>query len=292
MESVQLECVDCHRFTADVNRPSRYGDVKVMQGSMTTSGFEAEVRGGEIHPGEGRAYMAPPGYDRNCIGCHKLQFDRDITEPLPHGKQPAELHSFIVNKLQSYIAQHRAAVSQPILPVDGRIPRGPQPIIARNAEEWVRLRTAIDEQLLWRKTCTECHTLRTGMSPEPTLVSFPEVSKANIKPIWLPSSVFSHYSHISIDCKSCHSRAIASQETSDVLVPGIKTCQSCHNGKPEKVGQAENGCFLCHQYHQWQNQEPIKGRYSIPQLTSSVGLSHSQLLAASTALATTSDSAH
>ncbi|HEX7962020.1 MAG TPA: cytochrome c3 family protein, partial [Terriglobales bacterium] len=192
---------------------------------------------------------------------------------------------------QSYIAQHKSAVSQPVLPIDWRIPRGPEPVIARNAEEWVRLRAAIDEQLLWRKTCAECHTLRPAAKAETTQISFPEVPKANIKPIWLPNSVFSHYSHISVDCKSCHSKATASEKTSDVLIPSIKTCQSCHNGKPEKVGQAENGCFLCHQYHQWQNQEPIKGKYSIPQLTSSVRTAHSSFLA-SMAVPAESNSVH
>jgi len=293
MESVQLECTDCHRFMADVNRPWKYGNAKMIQTSIADRASEPELRAGEIHPGEGRAYMASPSYERNCLSCHKLQFDRDISEPVPHGKQPAELHAFIVNQLQSYIAQHRSAVSEAILPVNTRIPRGPQPIIARSADEWVRLRAAIDEQLLWRKTCAECHTLRAPAKMEATQVDFPEVPKANIKPLWLPNSVFSHYSHISIDCKSCHSKAISSQESSNVLVPGIKTCQTCHNGKPEKVGQAENGCFLCHQYHQWQNQEPIKGKYSIPQLTSSVGSPHTPFLATSSIeLSGTSKSAH
>jgi hypothetical protein len=293
MESVQLECMDCHRFTADINRPWKYGEVKMMQASMSNSGSDPEPHGGEGHPGEGRAYMAAPTYDRNCMGCHKLQFDRDIVEPVPHGKQPPELHLFIVSQLRSYVAQHPTAVSQPILPVDGRIPRGPQPVIARNAEDWISKRALIDEELLWRKTCAECHTLRAAPpNAGPIAVLFPQVPKANIKPVWLPNSVFSHYSHISIDCKSCHSRAIASQETSDVLVPSIKTCQSCHNGKPEKVGQAENGCFLCHQYHQWQNQEPIKGKYSIPQLTSSLNFSRPPFPRSSTTLTAASSSAH
>ena len=91
--------------------------------------------------------------------------------------------------------------------------------------------------------------------------------KANIKPVWLPNSVFSHYSHLSIDCKSCHTKAIASQETADVLVPSIKTCQSCHNGSPTEAGSSENGCFLCHQYHDWRQRKGFKGTYGIPQLT-------------------------
>src|SRR2546423_3859766 len=93
MESVQLECTDCHRFQADITRPWKYGDAKLMQASMTESDKNPEPHGGEIHPSEGRAYMASPVYERNCIACHKLQFDRDIAEVLPHGKQPAELHA-------------------------------------------------------------------------------------------------------------------------------------------------------------------------------------------------------
>ncbi len=276
MESVKLDCSDCHRVVAEMDRPWKYGDAKLLRAAMTSDSTHAETPAIPLpkeapHPGQGRSYMAPPSYEKNCMGCHSLQFDRDIAESVPHGQQPQLLYEFIVTRLTQYIAQHPGAVHEPLTNVEGRIPRGPEPIIARNAAEWVKLRTAMDEELLWRKTCLQCHTLQPPDAGSDAVANnLPHVAPPNIKPVWLANSVFSHYAHVSVKCESCHAKAPNSQETSDVLLPGIASCQRCHNGKPEKFGAAQNGCFLCHQYHQWQNQEPIKGKYSIPELTASM----------------------
>ena len=111
------------------------------------------------------------------------------------------------------------------------------------------------------------------------VAGLPEIMPANMKPVWLPNAVFSHYAHVSIDCKSCHSHAVSSQETADVLIPSIKTCQECHNGEPTKMGQAQNGCFLCHQYHNWkQRNEPFTPTHNLQELRGANGsASHSAL---------------
>jgi hypothetical protein len=69
-----------------------------------------------------------------------------------------------------------------------------------------------------------------------------------------------------LQCVACHSAALTSTDTKDVLVPGIKTCQTCHNGAPTTYGHAENRCFECHQYHNWMDRGSFKGTYSLPQL--------------------------
>jgi hypothetical protein len=50
-----------------------------------------------------------------------------------------------------------------------------------------------------------------------------------------------------------------------VLVPAIATCQTCHNGNPEKGGRSENRCFECHDYHDWKQQSAFRGQYDANQ---------------------------
>jgi hypothetical protein len=236
--------------------------------------------GEPIRPGAGRAYMAAPTYASVCQNCHALQFDGLLSDSVPHDK-PQVIHEFIVRKLNDYIRQHPEAVHEPARPLrvmfGGTVSRVPQtPRIARNAEEWVRFHTEDAENLLWHKTCQECHTLNyqhdVGTQPE----ALPDVAPSKIKEVWLPNAVFSHYAHASFNCQSCHTKAISSQESADVLVPSIKTCQECHNGQPTKLGEAENGCFLCHQYHNWkQPREPFSPSHSIDQLRGAMMLPRS-----------------
>ncbi|MGC1200058.1 MAG: hypothetical protein WA879_00785, partial [Candidatus Acidiferrales bacterium] len=49
-----------------------------------------------------------------------------------------------------------------------------------------------------------------------------------------------------------HTRARTSQETADVLLPGIATCRECHHSGPEG---AEDRCFECHTYHDWHKEK-------------------------------------
>ena len=76
-----------------------------------------------------------------------------------------------------------------------------------------------------------------------------------------------------MDCTSCHAGVPASQETSDVLVPGIQTCQQCHHPGAQAV---EARCFECHTYHDWSKQRPVKGRYKLSELVRGTGASVSQ----------------
>jgi hypothetical protein len=134
--------------------------------------------------------------------------------------------------------------------------------IARNTQEWVQFRVEEAEDLLWRKTCKECHTLN------PTNGLLPEVAKSNITARWMPHAEFSHDPHRMMTCESCHMKATSSHETADVLLPSIKTCQECHRAQGPAKEFAEGRCFECHQYHNWMNEQRVKGTYDLHQLRS------------------------
>jgi hypothetical protein len=122
-------------------------------------------------------------------------------------------------------------------------------------QQWVALRVAESEELLWRKTCTQCHALKFAAS-----APLPAVAKSNITQRWFQHAVFNHDTHKLLKCVECHSGALTSQETADVLLPGIQTCEKCHRGGRE---EAESRCFECHTYHDWKQEKSVKGTFTL-----------------------------
>ena len=245
---VQLDCEDCHR-TAASNAAWRFGAVQPAMKSMPA----------EMDPpsrASARAYMSPILYAHNCIGCHALQFDKRFQESVPHDK-PEIVHAFVVQKFEQYIATHPAE-----LRVEGlgrNLPQQPMPPAVRvlAPQQWVAERAAEAEQLLWRKTCAECHSLSLSAGAQ-----LPAVAKSNITPRWFSHAVFSHDAHRFLKCLECHTGASKSQESADILLPGIQTCERCHHTGEEA---AESRCFECHTYHDWSKEKPVKGMLTISQ---------------------------
>lgn len=272
---VQLECADCHR-SSGMGQTWKYGEVALKTpGTPAKPGAgggmmmpETESRPSDAEGPSRASYMKPPTYENNCIACHSLQFDPAISQPAPHDK-PEMVHAFVVQKLTEYIGAHPGAIREGTAEL--QIPRGAfNRGTAHNASEWVTLHTAQAEDLLWRKTCLECHVLTQRAADASATTALPVVAEANVSTRWLPHAVFQHYAHSSLTCESCHTKAPSSTETSDVLLPGIATCQTCHRDAREKIAAANNSCSLCHQYHDWKEGKPIKGKYSLQQLVGGV----------------------
>jgi mono/diheme cytochrome c family protein len=254
---VQMACADCHRSAADAGGPWPYGDSKSKTEipkdlSPGISKNEPSI------PVPSRAYMAPATYAQTCAACHSLQFDKQLAEAVPHDK-PEVIHPFVVAKLQDYIAAH---------PADLRVPRDPsrdlpeKPIPADyrllTPPQWVAERATEDEQLLWRKTCKQCHTL---LMEEGS--ALPKIAPSNITRRYMPHANFDHSQHGLVDCASCHAAATTSQQSSDVLLPGIATCRSCHHSGAEA---AESRCFECHTYHDPAQRKPAHSNFSVADL--------------------------
>jgi hypothetical protein len=248
---VQLACGDCHRAPTS-NEPLRFG----VQ-SPKTSSVSQEQEAPSINAA--RAYMSPVTYAQHCIACHGLQFDKRFVESVPHDT-PTVVHAFVVLKFRQYISTHPAELR--ITNSDPNLPQKPFPISPRvlTPEQWVTERTAESEQLLWRKTCMQCHALSF-----PGNQALPVVAKSNITARWFQHAVFNHDKHRLVKCEECHSAARTSQETSDILLPGIKTCEQCHHSGSEA---AEARCFECHTYHDWRKERPAQGNFILGQNSS------------------------
>lgn len=243
---VQLDCDDCHREAAS-NSTWRFGGAQQANKSVPAN-FDPPSRI------MARAYMAPISYANQCLACHTLQFDKRFQESVPHDK-PEIVHAFIVQKFQQYIAAHPEDLR--VTAPTRNLPQQPLAPAVRvlTPQQWVAERVAESELLLWRKTCLLCHTLTN--SPGAPL---PLVAKSNIPQRWFQHAVFSHDQHRLLKCLECHARAAKSQETADILLPGIQTCESCHHSGAES---AESRCFECHTYHDWSKEKPVKGKLVI-----------------------------
>lgn len=252
---VQLDCGDCHR-PGTSTQPPRFGSSDaVADATHITSGAPAAMLAvaqsfGPPSRSAARAYMAPPSYSKNCAGCHTLLFDKRFTEGVPHDTTEI-VHAFVVKKFQEYIAAHPSELHEAASTV--ALPTKPLPISPRvyTPQQWVNTRVAEAEQLLWAKTCKQCHAL--GLTAN-AAAQLPAVAKSNITVRWFPHAVFDHDQHRLAACETCHVHARSSQDTADILLPGIRVCQDCHRSGPEG---AESRCFECHNYHDWSKEKEL-----------------------------------
>jgi len=220
--------------------------------------------------------MAPPKFATACAACHLLTFDKRFDVGVPHD-EPEVVHAFLVKKFQEYIAAHPSELRvarDPSRDLTGK-PSEPEVRILTPAQ-WVAERTADAEVLLSRKTCKQCHSYESPVDKSVRRIpigiesrlgvagTLPDIVPAKITIRWLPHAKFDHDAHRSFTCTSCHAKALTSTETSDVLVPGIEDCKTCHAPGPE---HAESRCFECHTYHDWSKRKEVKPTYTLPALT-------------------------
>jgi len=282
---VSLECGNCHRPTA-VNADLTYSDPIYRAAAIThkDSGEYLPSRVESLRsprPRSGRELMAPVKFATACAGCHSLAFDKRFDEGVPHDT-PAIIHEFLIKKFRQYISAHPAEVRvqrDPSRDLTGK-PLPPEYRILTPAQ-WVTERTAKSEELLWRKTCKQCHTLGWLQKNPPMIIpqSLPEtdstakssatstappyVAQANVTLQWMPHAKFSHDAHRGFTCVSCHPKALTSTESSDILLPGIATCKTCHAPGPD---HADSPCSECHTYHDWSKRKEVTPKFTLPAL--------------------------
>lgn len=228
---VTLQCGDCHRPTG--------------------IGVAADSAANVSSPRPSRAYMAPITYEGQCASCHPLEFDPRMTEVAPH-KDPQVVHDFLIAKFGAYIQLHPE-----LLPESAgaqRIIRQKIDPLAGSAREWVLLRVADSERLLWTKTCVQCHQMTPFAQG-----ALPRLEPSNLSTRWLKQGNFDHFAHGAVDCERCHPAAPASETASDILIPGDAVCKECHVASfIGTVAKAGTQCTECHQYHDWTKEKDVR----------------------------------
>jgi Cytochrome c3 len=283
--NVQLECSDCHRSSAVV-ASWPYADAKYTAANHSYSDQDEvlpQPRGtrGKLAPMTGRELMAPVKFATACASCHLLAFDKRFEEGVPHDK-PEVVQTFVATKFREYIAAHLGELrvsKDPSRDLTGK-PLAPDVRVLTPAQ-WIAERTADAEKLLWRKTCNQCHVIFFAQKSQPARIpqsasgnnrlessaehnpATPNIEHGKITRRWLPRAKFDHDAHRGFTCISCHEKARRSTESSDILLPGIATCQTCHAPGPD---HAESRCFECHTYHDWQQRKEVTPKFTLPSL--------------------------
>ena len=294
--TVQLECGDCHRPSLTNDSHWEYGDKNYAAATVSYTAAESFEPAGSRglpakEPWSDRQLMAPVKFANACACCHSLAFDKRFEEGVPHDR-PDVVHSFLARKFSDYIAVHPAELRQAQEPGRNLAGReaGPQGRTASPAQ-WVAERVAVSEELLWHKTCAQCHAISgsrlqdvkiarwdtVGRSTgggfgnggaESSEVKLPVIAPAHTKLQWLPHARFDHDAHTGFSCTGCHSNALTSTESSDLLIPGIAVCQTCHAQGP---GHASSECSECHTYHDWSKRKEVKPTFTLPEMPTGGG---------------------
>jgi hypothetical protein len=258
---VQLECGDCHH-PANSSASWPYQDRTYVLAAKSYTVDSNNTVPPDVLPGPkpptGRETMLPVKFATACAACHLLTFDRRFDEGVPHDKTEV-VHTFLVKKFQEYIAAHSGEV---------RVARDPKrdltgrPLSADfrvlTPAEWIAERTSDAEELLWRKTCKQCHAYTSAGD-----TALPQIAPARVTARWFPHAKFDHDAHRGFSCIGCHEKALTSTESSDILVPGIANCKTCHAPGPD---HAESRCFECHTYHDWSKRKEVKTAFTLPAL--------------------------
>ena len=283
---VTLECGNCHRPTA-VSADLTYADPRYRAATVSYKYSDEflPIHADGFRPLKsmsGHELMAPVKFANACAGCHSLAFDKRFDEGVPHDK-PEVVHAFLVRRFQQYIAAHPSEVRVPRDPsrdLSGK-PLPPQVRVLTPAQ-WVAERTVEAEELLWRKTCKQCHALsfanKISPTPVPQLMvknesanagpttstaTLPYVPRADITLWWMPHAKFDHDAHRGFTCVSCHPKALTSTESSEILLPGISTCKTCHAPGSD---HADSRCSECHTYHDWSKRKEVTPKFTLPAL--------------------------
>ena len=193
-------------------------------------------------------HMAPIRMVDQCGRCHLLLFDEhDPGSSVPHGAL-APMFTALQEHFSRMFLQTQGVDSRS---AGRRRPGGEQGVLSqgeqRRALDWTR-RQALQaaRELLETRVCVQCHTVtrRDGARDFDQW----QVAPVRLSSSWMPRAQFSHAAHRSSSCVSCHRRATESRLSSDVLMPDIGSCRSCHSGSRPR-GRLVSDCAMCHRFH-------------------------------------------
>jgi len=183
-------------------------------------------------------------FDQQCRSCHLLAFSPEAPEKsLPHGDTAAA---------KSMIRDHFAALAlrgggSGDAIVNNASRRLPGEDLTEEEREsalaWAEARaTETLSGPLGKGLCAGCHVLNEGSTADDWTV-------AAVRPStnWFPHARFNHDPHVITECTTCHA-APTSETGSDLLMPSVAVCKTCHSDEPEP-GKVVSSCGSCHDFH-------------------------------------------
>lgn len=195
---------------------------------------------------DGKGFV-PVEMQRNCSTCHSLTFDNfnGVNRSLPHG-QP----QLVVATMLDFYKAAATDVARGAVGDERRLPG--QAAVDRTAEMRQTAFTQADSRAASR--------IRAIFSPGGACYGCHEIIKPTsglnygVKPVvleqqFLPRAQFDHKAHMTagMSCEQCHA-ARKSQSATDVLMPAIDTCRTCHAGE-HAYAKVASPCVSCHTFH-------------------------------------------
>jgi predicted CXXCH cytochrome family protein len=197
-------------------------------------------------------HFAPISMQGQCAACHELTFDPAAPDrQLPHGK-PRE----VVLTLQDYFTRKFSD------PNAGKATRERRRLPGHDEEEETCTGVPFDcamrsarreiESQFTRRGCVGCHGVIDTQSRD--VFDRYQVIPIRFARDYFPANRFDHRSHriqgkLTGDdaCLSCHA-AKKSEDSSDLMMPGIAKCTECHGDKAA-AERVTVQCVSCHEYH-------------------------------------------
>jgi hypothetical protein len=207
----------------------------------TAHGFGRALECKDCHdPSPDGVRFQPVDMEEDCAMCHDLAFDRvgGTLRTLRHG-EPAQ----VVADLRDFYRGRSAPAPSVLAPAARRRP-GDAPDL-RNRIQFARgpgsAERAIRAVFSPGGACFDCHRVeaRGPLDFRIHPVAFP------IR--YLHKGWFDHRAHSTQSCSSCH-EAARSNSASDLLIPDLAGCRTCHGGEGSSK-PVQSSCAMCHDYH-------------------------------------------
>lgn len=250
------------KFPHDVHLKAGGGVARQARQLGARYGFGDRLECADCHTADaGGALFETVSMEKHCAMCHSLVFeiDRDQTPDvageagymrmLRHGEPKA----VIADMTDFYLAKALAGVQGGggIDTATRRRPGSGASIRSSNLRELAfaqaGTRTAAKVEQIFNKggACYDCHQI-----VKPTDGSFNyTVLPVRLADQFMPKAMFSHTAHetANMACETCHA-ASTSKVATDVLMPDIASCRTCHGGE-HATGLLQSTCTVCHDYH-------------------------------------------
>ena len=211
-----------------------------------TTGKNTQLECASCHvPEISGAYLEPVKMEEHCGDCHLLTFDSIAPKRMvSHGK-PEEIYRELA-EFYSALALKGGVTDKAAPEIVRRRPGTPlvNEEEKKEALQWADFKTKKASRYLFSASqCGSCHEI----TPDQKNASGYSVEPVKVTQIWQPKSVFDHGKHKDVACAECHA-ADTSMKSSDVLLPKIEGCQTCHGGE-QATEKIPSTCISCHGFH-------------------------------------------
>ncbi len=196
--------------------------------------------------------MQPVKMETNCRSCHTMVFDEAAPDrEVPHGDPDTVLLTLEEYYSRQFLRNNLGRNPTPQEVKDFML-RRPGNNVQRRGEQTLNMASpwgkasSVAQEIFEKTTCKTCHEI--SISDDPKHLSKWRVDPIRLTKQWMPKSTFDHFSHRTSDCAVCHT-ASSSSESSDVLMPDLVVCESCHTGSKTHESKVPSNCESCHAFH-------------------------------------------